>query len=65
MSGDDLHIPRLRQLDTSPRLTYRPTSWWTQAETGEAWRQAAQAAQAAQQRQRHQRRVLTPDREGR
>lgn len=62
MSGDDLHIPRLRQLDTSPRLTYRPTSWWTQAETGEAWRRAAQAAQ---QRQRHQRRVLTPDREGR
>jgi len=62
MSGDDLHIPRLRQLDTSPRLAYTPTSWWTQAETGEQWRQAAQAAQ---QRQRHQRRVLTPDREGR
>lgn len=62
MSGDDLHIPRLRQLDLTPRRAYRPTSWWTAAETGDVWRQAAHAAQ---QRQRHQRRIVTPDREGR
>jgi hypothetical protein len=62
MSDDDLHIPRLRQLDLTPRRAYRPTSWWTAAETGDVWRQAAHAAQ---QRQRQQRRIVTPDREGR
>ena len=62
MSDDDPHIPRLRQLDLTPRRAYRPTSWWTAAETGDVWRQAAHAAQ---QRQRQQRRIVTPDREGR
>ena len=62
MSDDDLHIPRLRQLDLTPRRAYRPTSWWATAETGDAWRQAAHAAQ---QRQRQQRSIVTPDREGR
>ena len=52
--SDDLHIPR---------RAYRPTSWWTQAETGEAFRAAA--AQAHQQIKLRRGEGPSPDREGR
>lgn len=63
MSDDDLHIPHLRNLDLRPLHQPRLSSWWTVAETGQAFQRAA--AQAHQQIKLRRASGPSPDREGR